>query len=105
MIKIFVNGGACGFMTNIEANAERQNANIKINTECPSLKPLSEELKTINGYEECFGKIGDTSVFQIARQYCKHAACPVPTAIIKGVEAACGLALPRDIEIKITKEE
>lgn len=38
------------------------------------------------------------------RRNIKHAACPVPSAIIKGVEVACGLALPKDVEIKIAKE-
>ncbi len=28
----------------------------------------------------------------------------VEVAIIKGIEAACGLAIPRDINIKIFKE-
>lgn len=105
MIKVTVNGGACGFMTHIEANAEDGDTTLKIETECPALKPLAEELTTINGFEECMGKgkIGDTPIFQAARKYCKHAACPVPTAIIKGVEAANGLALPRTITMTITK--
>lgn len=104
MTKVSVNGGACGFQTKIEITADRRNANLIIDTECPSLKPLSEELKTVNGYAECSGFIGDTNVFQAARKYCKHAACPVPTAIIKGIEVACGLALPRNIEMTISKE-
>ncbi|UWG96361.1 hypothetical protein LPY66_15880 [Dehalobacter sp. DCM] len=104
MAKVTVNGGACGFMTQIEAKAERRNTTVTIETECPALKPMAEELTTVNGFEECMGKIGDTQVFQIARKYCKHAACPVPTAIIKGIEVANGLALPRTIEMKITKE-
>lgn len=28
----------------------------------------------------------------------------VPTAIIKGMEVACGLALPKDVGIRIEKE-
>jgi len=28
----------------------------------------------------------------------------VPTAIIKGMEVVCGLALPKDVEIRIEKE-
>lgn len=104
MAKVNVNGGACGFHTKIEVTPDRRQVLINMETECPSLKPLCEELKEINGYVEYSGPIGDTSVFQATRKYCKHAACPVPTAIIKGVEVACGLALPRNIEMIITKD-
>lgn len=43
-------------------------------------------------------------IYELAKKYCKHAACPVPSAIIKGVEVACGLALPKDVEIRIAKK-
>lgn len=31
------------------------------------------------------------------------AVCPVPMAIVKGVEAAIGAALPKDVVVKIEK--
>jgi len=103
MVEVKVNAGVCGFKTRIEVMADGPDATLKIATDCPNLKELNQELQKVNGYTECFGKIGDTSVFQVARKYCKHAACPVPTAIIKGIEVACGLALPKDVEISIAK--
>ena len=57
----------------------------------------------VNGYEECFSKLGDSRVYELAKKHCQHAACPVPAAIIKGIEVVCGLALPRDVEIRISK--
>jgi hypothetical protein len=104
MVEVKVNPGVCGLNTVIKVNSEdMQNAVIEIVTECPNIKPMEQELKEVDGYEECFSKLGDSKVYELAKKYCKHAACPVPSAIIKGIEAACGLALPKDVDIKITK--
>jgi hypothetical protein len=53
---------------------------------------------------ECFGKLCDSGVYRAAQQYCRHPACPVPCAVLKAIEAACGLALPRDVEIRIENQ-
>ena len=50
------------------------------------------------------GKIGDTPVFEQLRGFCRHSACPVPTAVIKGIEVACGLALAKDATIHVEKD-
>ena len=105
MIKVEVDPGGCGFVTTINCTAEnKKTILIEFATTCPNLKPLEAELKQADGYQESFGKVGETGVFQAFRKYCKHAACPVPTAVVKGIEAASGLALPRNVEMKITKE-
>lgn len=104
MVEVKVNPGVCGLNTMIKVDSEdMQNAVIEIITECPNIKPMEQELKEVDGYEECFSKLGDSRVYELAKKYCKHAACPVPSAIIKGIEVACGLALPKDVDIKISK--
>lgn len=104
MAEVKVDAGICGFRTIIKVKSEdMQNAALEITTECPSLKPLEQELKELDAFEECFSKLGESKVYELAKKYCKHAACPVPSAIIKGLEVACGLALPKDVEIRISK--
>jgi hypothetical protein len=104
MVEVKVNPGICGLNTVIKVDSEdMQNAVIEIVTECPNIKPMEQELKEADGYEECFARLGDSMVYQLANKYCKHSACPVPSAIIKGIEVACGLALPKDVDIKISK--
>ncbi|MCR3923429.1 MAG: hypothetical protein NUK65_13095 [Firmicutes bacterium] len=99
-----VEAGVCGFSTTIEAVPEdRGNVKLIIDTACPNLKPLAQELATVNGMKECYAKIGESTVFEVTRKYCKHAACPVPTAIHKAIEVACKLALPRDVKMTISK--
>lgn len=105
MATVNVNPGVCGFSTIIKVTSDdMQHATVIMETECPNLKPMAGELKEVDGFKECFAKFGESGVFQMAKKYCKHQACPVPTAIIKGIEAACGFALPRDVEIKIKKD-
>lgn len=104
MVEVKVNPGVCGLNTIIKVDSDdMQNAIIEIITECPNIKPMEQELKEADGYEECFAKLGESKVYELAKKYCKHAACPVPSAIIKGIEVACGLALPKDVDIKISK--
>lgn len=104
MATVNVNPGICGLKSTIKVISEdMQNAQIEFLTQCPNLKPLEQELKEADGYEECFSKLGESTVYELGKKYCRHAACPVPSAILKGIEVACGLALPKDVEIKIDK--
>lgn len=49
--------------------------------------------------------LGDSTVYQLGKEFCKHGTCPVPGAILKGVEVACGLALPKDVHVEILKKD
>lgn len=105
MATVTVNPGVCGFITAIRAESEdMQNAVLDIQTDCPYIKAMAGELKEVDGFTECFAKVGDGEVYKAAKKYCKHAACPVPSGMLKAVEVACGLALPKDVEFKISKD-
>ena len=104
MIKATTDAGICGFTTTIEASSEdMQMVHLNIESGCPDIQALAAELGDIDAMGEAFGKVGDTHVYQIARKHCKHAACPVPMAIVKAVEASAGLALPKDTTLIIKK--
>ncbi len=106
MINLEIDAGVCGMKTVVKAKSDdMQTARLDIRSDCPDIEKAAEELKEINGMQEAFGKIGNTVVYETARKYCKHAACPVPAAIIKAAEAACGLALPKDVAISMEKIE
>ncbi len=99
-----INAGICGFTTIVNVESEDlQMANIKIQTNCPSLKAMEGDPIEVDCFVECFGKIGEGEVFDWCRKYCKHAACPVPTGILKAVEIACEIALPKEVKIEISK--
>lgn len=105
MSTAIVNPGVCGMETKITVNQkDRRTIDVSIDSKCSHVKKMEEELKGINGANECFMKFSASKVYSLADKYCKHLACPVPAGIVKAIEVECGLALPRDVEIKITKE-
>jgi hypothetical protein len=105
MATIQVNPGVCGLVTSVTVTSEdMQMATVRIESECPAVKAMEPELQDIDGYVECFSRFSDSRVYGAANAHCKHVACPVPSAIIKGIEVACGLALPKDVGFGISKD-
>ncbi len=105
MIKSEIHAGVCGFKTIIRAESDdRQHARLDIKSGCADIQAMADELKEVDAYTACFGPLCDSVVYKLASRHCSHAACPVPSGVIKTIEAACSLALPADAEIKITKE-
>jgi len=97
--------GGCGLKTTILADSgDGQNVSLEFRSECPDIIALSESLKEVDAYSSCFGPIKDSPVYILASQHCSHTGCPVPMGIIRTLEAACGLALPHEVSIKIRKE-
>jgi len=105
MAKVIVDGGACRLKTMIEIeNHGRNSCSVILQSECPNFKGMDQELKEIDQYKEGFAKVGAGQVYEVARKYCKHPGCVVPAGIIKAIEVANKLALPRTAEIRIEKE-
>lgn len=106
MITVQTDPGICGLPSTITSSSEdMQNVKIEIDSKCPDIMKIAEKIKEVNAMEEVFGKIGENAVYTAAKEHCKHAACPVPAAIMKAVEAAAGLALPKDVTIRIAKSD
>ena len=96
--------GICGLKTQMTITAdEDQVVNLQIDSACPHIMAMQEELQDLDGYVECFAKYSASTVYAIAEKHCRHLACPVPTAVIKGMEVACGLALPANVTLIIEK--
>jgi hypothetical protein len=105
MAKVTLMPGPCGLVSVIEAQkTDRRTVSVKLPTQCGNYKPLEEELTEFNAFDEVLGKLGPGAKYtSFASKYSKHAACPLPCAIIKAVEVASGMALPKDVTIKIEK--
>jgi hypothetical protein len=105
MATINVNPGICGLKTAVTVTSEdMQTVAVRIESECPAVQQMEPELQDIDGYVECFSRFGDSRVYGAANAHCKHVACPVPSAILKGIEVACALALPKVVQININKD-
>jgi len=104
MAAVEISPGICGLKTKLIITAdEEQIVQVKIESECPHIAAMQEELKDLDGYSECFARYRSSTVYTAAEKNIKHLACPVPTAIIKGMEVTCGLALPKNVTLVIEK--
>lgn len=104
MAKAHIEAGNCGFHTDVEARmGENYQVTLKIESDCKHIQKLAEDLKEVNALEEISYRRGSREILSKGAEYCNHAACPVPVGIIKAVEVAAGLALPKIASIEIEK--
>jgi len=105
MVKTIVRAGVCGFITEIEANSkDSQNVFFKVKTDCDKILNLSKKLTTFDAYNEI--KDGfEGELFKVIRNELTGccAGCAVPVGLFKSMQAAANVALPKDIEISMSK--
>ena len=104
MAKAHINAGICGFGTTVETTANPgYKVSVNIDSECPAIRALAENLTEVDALGEISFKRGLPQTLQKGSEYCTHAACPVPVGVLKAIEVAAGLALPKDVTIKVEK--
>ncbi len=104
MAKCEINAGICGFCTTVEAiDSGKYKIRLKITSDCPNIQKLAEDLVEIDALDEIAKKAKSTKTYEIAAKHCPHSSCIVPSGIIKAVEVAAGLALPKNAAIKMEK--
>ena len=105
MATVHVLPGVCGFETRIVATADEMlQARVEIESQCVHIKQMAEQLQELSAMDELMRPINETSPYLAAAQCRAHAACPVPSAILKALEVATGMALPADVQIRISRE-
>lgn len=102
-----VMSGICGMLTEVRATSDDRAGTVKLefNTRCDGIQKLAGELTEVNPFEEISFRGQGPQTLRLAAKHCNHAACPVPSGIIKAIEVASGLALPKDAVIEVIKEE
>lgn len=104
-----VDAGICGFQTRIHADGEdAQNVTFKIVSGCEKARAFGEALIAkgpVDGYAE-IGAGFDGVVLTTGRESMKGccAACAVPVGAFKVMQVAAGVALPKDVTLKIYSE-
>jgi len=105
--QVMVDGGICGFQTRINAESEdSQNVTFKIVSGCEKARAFGEALMAlgpVDGYAE-LGAGASGVVLGTARESLKGccAACVVPAAAFKAMQVAAGVALPKDVTLRMT---
>lgn len=96
--------GICGFITTVEVHKiDKRRCSVKVQSECPHIQKLAVALTEVEPFKEISFRGDGPSVLRLGAEYCTHPACPVPVGILKAIEVEAGLALPRNVEIKVEK--
>lgn len=102
MTTIIVNSGACGFSVSIRAETRKdKKIAISLDTDCGMVKKMLEDIATLDRFAALTGFQGNP-VYRSASKHLKHVACPVPSGILKALEAEAGLNVPKDASITFT---
>ena len=102
MAKVKVDAGICGFSTEITAE-QSEGVAIHFQSTCPHVVKARDELANVDAYSEIFRKPHETRVYQVLSAHLPHVACPLYSGFLNAIEAAAGLALPRDAHLSIEK--
>ena len=106
---VIIDGGICGFQTRIHADSDdSQNVTFKIASACEKAGAFGKTLMAkgpVDGYAE-IGAGSDGVVLTTARESLKGccAACAAPVGAFKAMQVAAGVALPKDVTLKIDAE-
>jgi len=104
-----IEAGICGFKTTCRAASEDdRNVAFEIESECETIRAFAAKLKekgAIDAFEEISAK-GESIVLATAREMLKGCcgACAAPIGVFKAMQVAAGIALPKDIQITLTKD-
>ncbi|NIS45643.1 MAG: hypothetical protein GWN61_06355, partial [candidate division Zixibacteria bacterium] len=100
--KAHIDAGICGMHTDVEATAQdNYMVELNITSTCPSIQKLANEIPEVDAMGHLSFRRGMPEIIAKAPEYCAHPACPVPAGIIKAVEVAAGMALPKNATITI----
>lgn len=104
-----IDAGICGFQTQITAEGDDlQMVTFEVATGCERIRAYAAALAA-NGPVDGYGELAagnDGVVLREARIAAKNlcAGCAVPMGAFKAMQVAAGVALPKDVTIKIRAE-
>lgn len=103
MAKGIIEAGICGLKTIVVVeDKDGMNYTLKVDSECGAYKDLEQRLPEVTMMAG-FDPVGSGTIYEACREKCKHGACPVPMGIIKTVEVAANMALPKEVKLTLEK--
>jgi len=104
MTKVVVKAGACGFTSVIRADKGRERSvDIAVESGCAMVQKMAAEIASLGRHDALLGFLKNP-VYLAAGRHLKHAACPVPAAVLKALEVEAGLNVKKDATIVFEKE-
>lgn len=106
MAKAKVFAGACGFTTVVKVSKiAKMKVRVQVISACQDVRRMNDDLAEVDCSRGVFGSMVDSYIYRMASDKLKNSDCPVPCAIIKAVQVELGGAIPKDVTIKITRED
>ena len=103
MATVGINAGVCGYNTTVTAvRGPGYSVHLSIESECPHVRKIGEEISEVDALQQIGLRGGLPPVLQTAYNLCAHAACPVPSGLVKAIEVAAGLALAKDVTMRVS---
>ncbi len=108
--KVEISAGVCGFQTTARVeSSDEQMVVFHIESDCEKIDGLAGQLfnsGSLDAYEEISAQ-GQSRLLALARERLSGccAACAVPIGLFKAMQVAAGLALPREVVIRLEKEQ
>ena len=99
-----IDSGICGLSTTVRTKADGAVVRVDIESDCEHIANLAAALTEVEPFREISFRGEEPLTLEKAREHCAHAACPVPTGILKAIEVEAGLALPKDVTIRVSRE-
>jgi hypothetical protein len=101
-----VDPGICGFPCIVKAQKSgARTVSIEIaGSECKQIQKLSGLLQEMS-LQELFKPITRNPVMIAAQKAGCHTSCTIPLAVLKSVEVAMEMALPRDVKLEVSIDE
>jgi hypothetical protein len=103
MAQVEIHPGICGCVTQATAELVGEDVvRLRLESTCGKVQKMAEELADLP-LMETLAPILRNPVHQAADRQQLHASCPVPAGLLKAVEVAAGLALPKDAQIYVRR--
>jgi hypothetical protein len=105
MTKVIVQPGSCGFSVSIRADkGPGKVISVTMETDCEMVRKMAADIKTLDRFTPLAGFLTNP-VYQAAAKHVKHAACPVPSAVLKAIEVEAGMNVAKDATIVFQVEK
>jgi hypothetical protein len=105
MTKVIVQPGSCGCSATIKAEkGPGKVISVTIETDCEMVQKMAADIKTLDRFAALAG-FTTNPVYRSAGKHLKHAACPVPSAVLKAIEVEAGLNVAKDATIVFKVEK
>ncbi|OPY31193.1 MAG: hypothetical protein A4E32_01643 [Methanomassiliicoccales archaeon PtaU1.Bin124] len=97
---LHVDSGVCRFDAHIECWLNEDGTlGSAIKSNCPHVKEFAEALGSCDMMAAMKMPFSENQVYMVGGRTLRHSTCPVPMAVLKGFEAASGLALKRTVTV------